>query len=298
MSDLIGMDRVGDARLAWLPLTMQGVLANSCEDISRNIEHAIGLDYIPFNDLIGSRTGAVAIVGSGPSLKANWQELRAFKGDIIACNASCQFLLEKGITPQYMFCFDADKLVLEFFTPHKDITYLLGSRCVPEAFKILEGCRIVVWHAAGDERIREILEARRINEPMVTGGSAAVTRAMMLAMPMGYTTVHVYGGDSSFAAGDTHIRQSTTVERRVAVKCNGRVFEVAPWMVMQITDLEKLAPLIKRLGIRMHFHGDGLLQHVARTLGFRTDYDNTYQRTVRAVLRWWLTKAVPTLQAI
>ncbi len=160
MSALIGMDNIGDARLAWMPLTMKGVLANSCEDISRNIEHALGLDYIPFNDLLGTKSGAVAIVGSGPSLKTNWHELRSFKGDIIACNASCQFLLEKGITPTHMFCFDADPLVLEFFTPHKDITYLLASRCVPAAFKLVEGCKIVVWHAAGDERIREILETR------------------------------------------------------------------------------------------------------------------------------------------
>ena len=298
MAELIGIERQHDARLAWLPLTMQGVLANSCEDISRNIEHALTLDYIPFNDLVGTRSGAVAIVGSGPSLKANWHELRAFKGDIIACNASCQFLLEKGITPQYMFCFDADPLVLEFFTPHKDITYLLGSRCVPEAFKMLDGCRIVVWHAAGDDRIREILEKRQVNEPMITGGSAAVTRAMMMAMPMGYTDIHIYGGDSSFADGDTQIRKSTTVEKRMAVKCNGRVFEVAPWMTMQVSDLEKLAPLIKRLGIRMHFHGDGLLQYVARTLGFRTDYDNAYQRAVRAALRWWITKLIPAWQAI
>ena len=298
MSALIGMDRLNDAKLAWLPLTMQGALANSCEDISRNIEHALGREYTPFTDLIGAKSGAVAIVGSGPSLKANWHELRRFKGDIIACNAACQFLLEKGITPAYMFCFDADPLVLEFFTPHKDITYLLASRCVPAAFDMLAGCKIVLWHAAGDERIREILEARKVNEPMVTGGSAAVTRAMMLALPMGYTQVHIYGGDSSFAAGDTHIRKSTTVEKRMAVKCNGRVFEIAPWMAMQVSDLEKLAPLIKRLGIRMHFHGDGLLQYVARTLGFRTDYDNAYQRAVRAAVRWWLTKALPMYQTI
>ncbi len=133
---------------------------------------------------------------------------------------------------------------------------------------------------------------------MVTGGCAAVTRAMMLAMPMGYREVHIYGGDSSFAAGDTHIRKSTTVEKRMAVKCNGRVFEVAPWMTMQVNDLEKLAPVIKPLGIMVHFHGDGLLQYAARTLGFRTDYDNAYQRKVRAAARWVVTKAVPLYHAI
>ena len=273
----IGVERLNDPGLGWLPLQVQGQLANTADDISRNIENAIGLDYIPFNSLIGKKSGAVAIVGSGPSLKTNWQELRNFKGDIIACNAACQFLLEKGITPQYMFCFDADPLVLEFFTAHKDITYLLASRCVPDAFERVKGCKLVIWHAAGDTNLQDILERKGKMEPMVIGGSAAVTRAMVLALPMGYTEVHVYGGDSSFAKGDTHIRKSTTVERRTAIKCNGRVFEVAPWMTLQILDLEKLGPLIKHCGVRMHFHGDGLLQHVARTIGFRTDYDNTYQ---------------------
>ena len=294
----IGLDRQNDPSLGWMPLEVRGNLANTDEDISRNIEHALGLDYIPFNSLIGKKCGAVAIVGSGPSLKTNWQELREFKGDIIACNAACQFLLEKGITPTYMFCFDADPLVLEFFTPHKDITYLMASRCVPDAFERVKGCKLVIWHAAGDTHLQDILEKKGKMEPMVVGGSAAVTRALVLAMPMGYKDIHIYGGDSSFAAGDTHIRKSTTVERRTTIKCNGRVFEVAPWMTLQIIDLEKLGSLIKHCGVRMHFHGDGLLQHVARTLGYRTDYDNTYQRSVRAALRWWLTKAVPTLQAI
>lgn len=276
----------------WYPLAVKGVLANTVDDIARNIEHALGLDYIPFTDLVGSKTGAVAVVGSGPSLKTTWQELRAFKGDIIACNAACQFLLEKGITPTYMFCFDADKLVLEFFTnPCKDVTYLLASRCVPQAFEMLSGCRVVLWHAAGDERIRDILEARRIMEPMIIGGSAAVTRALVLAMPMGYKDIHVYGGDSSFANGDTHIRQSTTVEKRMAVKCNGRVFETAPWMTIQVEDLKSLVHVIKLVGARLHFHGDGLLQWVARELGFRTDYENAIQQFFREAAAFWTRRA-------
>ena len=294
----IGIERVNDPSLGWAPLHVQGILANTDEDISRNIESALDRDYIPFNDLLGKKSGAVAIVGSGPSLKTNWQELRTFKGDIIACNASCQFLLEKGITPTHMFCFDADPLVLEFFTPHKDITYLLASRCVPEAFERIKGCKLVIWHAAGDTNLQDILERRGKMEPMSVGGSAAVTRAMVLAMPMGYSDIHIYGGDSSFAAGETHIRQSTTLERRVAVKCNGRVFEVAPWMTLQIRDLEALIPIIKLYRVRMHFHGDGLLQHVARTLGFRTDYDNALQRWIRALARWCLTVAVPVYRQI
>lgn len=264
---------------------MQGVLANSVEDISRNIEHSLEQDYIPFNELVGTKYGAVAVVGSGPSLKTNWQELRDFDGDIVACNAACQFLLEKGIVPQYMMCFDADPLVLEFFTPHKDITYLLGSRIPPKVFDVLKGCSIVVWHASGDEKIRDILEAKRRMEPMIIGGSAAVTRTMMLVLPMGYQEVHVYGGDSSFANGETHIRKSTTEERHMPVKCGDRVFEIAPWMAMQIEDLKSLAPLIKELKIKMHLHGDGLLQYVGKELGFRTDYESAAMQKIRIFKR-------------
>ena len=291
MADLLNMERQKDANLRWLPLHMQGVLANSVEDITRNIEHSLEQDYIPFNELVGTKFGAVAVVGSGPSLKKNWQELRDFDGDIVACNASCQFLLEKGIVPQYMMCFDADPLVLEFFTPHPDITYLLASRIPPKVFEILEGCRIVVWHAAGDEKIRDVLEERKRMEPMIVGGSAAVTRAMMLVLPMGYTDMHVYGGDSSFTNGETHIRKSTTEERRMAIKCGDRVFEIAPWMTMQVEDLKLLAPLMKKLKINLHLHGDGLLQYVGKELGFRTDYESAIGQRFRILNRNFMHKA-------
>ena len=279
-------------KLYWMPLSIKGVLANSAEDIARNIEHALGLRYTPFTDLVDTKRGAVAIVGSGPSLKRTWHELRNFKGDIIACNAACQFLLAKGITPTYMFCFDADKLALEFFTPaSKDVTYLLASRCVPGVFDLVKDCRLVLWHAAGDERIRAILEEKRINEPMIVGGSAAVTRAMIVAMPLGYREIHVYGGDSSFAEGDTHIRKSTTDERRMQVKCNGRVFEVAPWMTIQVEDLKYLYPMAKKLGIRLHFHGDGLLQRVASDLGCRTDYEGPIRQWFRLAASFLTSRA-------
>lgn len=285
----LGIDSVGAAGAQWQPLHIESALANTVEDISGNIESALGRDYIPFNALLASKSGPVAIVGSGPSLHDTWPQLKEFPGDIIACNAAAQFLLERGIVPAYHFCFDADPLMLEFVTPHPDITYLFASRCPPKAFDLLAGCKVVCWHAAGDERVQEILEAHGRNEPMVIGGSAAVTRAMILAMPMGYTDIHLYGGDSSFKAGATHIRKSTTLERRMAVMCNGRVFETAPWMAKQVEDLKNLVPAMQtRTGVRFYTHGDGLLQHVARSLGCKTDYDNHAQwlfQTWRAKLK-------------
>src|SRR3990167_3601799 len=120
----IPMKDSSEPNKAWVPLFIKGILANTDEEIRANIEAALKLDYIQFNEIIGTKSGAVAIVGSGPSLKKNWHKLKKFKGDIIACNSACGFLLDKGIVPKYMMCFDADKLMVAFVKPHPDITYL------------------------------------------------------------------------------------------------------------------------------------------------------------------------------
>ena len=295
--ELLNVDRQHEPGLGWMPLVVQGILANSNEDITRNLEYSLSQDYIPFNKLMNTKSGAVAIVCSGPSLKDTWPMLRDFDGDIVACNASFKFLLDKGITPDYMFCFDADPMVKAFFVPHPDVTYLICSRCPPVAFEMLKGCRIVVWHAAGDKNLEKLLIERGKGggspdiEPMMIGGSAAITRGMCVLLPMGYTAIHFFGADSSFANGDTHIKQSLTTERRMAVRCNGRVFEVAPWMTIQTEDLKAFAPGFLAMGIKLFFHGDGLMQHIAREYGCRTDYETETQQWLREFKRDWKRKA-------
>ena len=258
--------------VAWMPLKLGSRLANTDDDIARNIKHALSLSYISFQQLVGKSKGAVAVVGSGPSLKANWRALRTFNGDIIACNAACQFLLAKGITPKYMFCFDADPLMLEFMTPHPEITYLLASRCPPETFELIKGCKLVIWHAGGDLHIERLLQEANKYEPMVSGGTAAITRSMVLAQAMGYMEIHLYGADSSFAGEDTHIRQSTTLERRMFVSVGGREFETSPWLARQAEDFKLLAPRYRDVfGTRFVVHGDGLLPQIAAALGMEVD---------------------------
>jgi hypothetical protein len=224
------------------------------------------------------------VVGSGPSLKENWQRLRDMDTDIIACNAACQFLLDKGIVPKYMFCFDADPLMLEFITPHPDITYLMGSRCPPKAFELLEGCKVVLWHAHGDENIEKLLQKYKKMEPMVAGGSAAVTRAMTLAHALGYREIHLWGVDSSFKNGDTHIRKSTTEERKIHILLNGRTFLTAPWMCVQANDFKILAHQLTSLGVRLIIHGDGLIPHLAKAMGFEVDGESKVRRTLYNVI--------------
>lgn len=284
------------SNVAWMPLKIENKLANTDDDIARNIQHSLTLEYKSFQELLFKQKGAVAVVGSGPSLKKNWHKLRYFNGDIIACNASCQFLLGKGITPAYMFCFDADPLMLEFMTPHPDITYLLASRCPPKAFEIIKGCKLSIWHANGDMHIERLLqEAGKFTEPMISGGTAAITRCMVLAQTMGYKTIHLWGADSSFDNGDTHIRQSTTVERRMFVSAGGREFETAPWMALQVEDFKKLAPVLRdQYGIKFVVHGDGLMPQVAASMGFSVDWPLSIRHFFRK-WKWDVTMLLKTV---
>ena len=255
----------------WMPLVCTPGLANTVEHISRNIESVLTRDYVGLQTILATESGAVSVVGSGPSLKENWQKLRDSDTDIIACNAAFQFLLEKGVVPKYMFCFDADPLMLEFITPRQDVTYLIASRCPPKTFEMLEGCNVIVWHTAGDPCISELLTKHDKMEPMVSGGTAAVTRCMILAATLGYRTIHLWGCDSSFSDTETHIRKSTTDELRTVIKVNGKVFQMAPWMAQQCEDFKILAPPMRSSGIRLVLHGHGILPHLAAALGFEVD---------------------------
>ena len=275
--------------MEWRPLQIHSSMANTVEHIDGNIRTNLGGGHSTFNALMGTKSGAVAVVGSGPSLKRNWHKLLKFKGDILACNASFQFLLDRGITATYMMCFDADPLMLEFITPVKGVTYLMASRCPPKAFELLDGCNVVMWHAAGDKHIEDILTELGRMEPMITGGGAAITRAMVLVHPMGYTDVHLFGADSSFHNGDTHIRKSTTEEKTMPLLCNMKVFDVAPWMAQQAEDFKILAPaLINGHGVKLHVHGDGLIPHLAKTMGIKTDepLHEYLWRTSNTKARW------------
>ena len=261
-----------DIELQWSPCNFTAGLTTPVEDIDRNIESTLAREYIGLLNIVSTESGAVSIVGSGPSLKDNWKKLRDSNTDIIACNASCQFLLERGIVPKYMFCFDADPLIYEFFTPHPEITYLIASRCPPKTFELLKDCKVIVWHAGGDPNIEKLLSKYKKMEPMVAGGTMATTRAMMLAQPLGYTEIHLWGADGSFKNGDTHIRKSTTDEKRMVVMLNNKAFETAPWMCAGVSDFKLLAPILRdQYGIKLIVHGEGMIPHLAQTLGYKVD---------------------------
>ena len=254
----------------WLPLK---VTNNACaldDDLTRNIETVLKRGYTRFNEFIGSQKGALSICGFAPSLKETWKQIT---GDVMACNRAHDWLIEQGVIPKWCLLMDPLEVIAEMVTPHKGVTYLVASRCHPKVLEKLEGYKVVVWHCAGDEVLCPLLEQHFAGEPeklepMVCGGTATVTRGAVVGVTMGYTDIHVFGADSSFQQ-TTHLKPSLVPEQEITVMVDQRLFRTTGWMTLQVEDVKIVFnDLRDHLGIRFVFYGDGLIQQVAKTLGY------------------------------
>jgi len=271
---------------AWFPLLLTRGLVNSTRQIDRNISTTLESKYSDFIPLLNSQSGAVSIVGSGPSLERTWQDLN---GDVMACNSAGKFLLDKGVVPKWWMMFDADPLLTHCITPHPDVTYLVASRCHRQIFDILKDCKVIVWHAKGDKHIDDLLYKHGRMEPMIAGGSTAVTRCMFMVQTMGYRTIHLFGADSSYeedgkthfeASADDHQQKPMTV---MVGPVNAKEFQTTTWLAGQSEDFKILSESLRRLGVRIVVHGTGLIPHLAKEMGFDVDGQSKLYQAGRSI---------------
>ena len=125
-----------------------------------------------------------------------------------------------------------------------------------------------MWHAGGDVDLEPLLYEYSRMEPMMGGGTAGVTRAMVVVTTMGYQTLKLFGADSSYEGEFTHVKKSVVPEKHLTVWCDGREFKSTSWLANQVEDFKTLAPLMKEQGVKFEIYGDGLLPHVARINGY------------------------------
>jgi len=172
-----------------------------------NVRINMGKDYprfekLPeFNKLKGN-TKKIALVGGGPSLKNNLEELKTFK-TIISCGSVHDYLMSVGIVPTYAANCDPDKISSYYFTkPDSEIKYLISSNSHPSVFETLKDYQVVMWHCHSDEQKEELikLETEKGNTYNGVGGGCTVgLRSICLALSMGYSNIHFFGFDSCVA---------------------------------------------------------------------------------------------------
>jgi hypothetical protein len=234
----------------------------SKERLEENLNYSLGLD-LPSVKLGMATKDTVSICGGGPSLEETLEEIT---GDIWACNGTHDWLIEKGIIPDYAFFWDAGDKTIEYLqNPNKDVIYLIASQCKPEIFDALKGYRVLIWNA-GCDMVDEYWRKNNRPEAVMGGGRACMTRAPFLAYYMGYRDIHLFGADSSLRDdGKSHVGAGSPNRGVRDIVCAGREFNTPTWLAGQAQEFLELMSILEDADIVVH--GDGLLPHIARMNG-------------------------------
>jgi hypothetical protein len=214
---------------------------------------------------------SAVIVGGGPSLNDTVADLQALKRNgahIFALNNTHDWLIERGIVPDFHVLLDARPENAEFVRkPHPDVTYLVAAQCHPSVYEALAGHRIVQWTAwmPGADQLSNEIDPKLA---FVGGGNTVGLKAMTLTTFSGYKDLHLFGFDSSYRDGQNHAypQPLNANEERMDVTVGGRTFHCARWMARQAMLFQHQLNELIRLGVNVTVYGDGMLQWMTRRM--------------------------------
>lgn len=257
------------------------------ENSERNCRVAPG--RVLGGDLMPRHDGRVCVVGYGPSLHQTWQylnvERRAFGAKIVSTSGAHDFLISRGVIPDYHVDIDPREHKAHFTrNSHPDVKYWIASCCHPKLIDNLihRGAQLALWHVHNSD------EDMKISEPegpdpgslLICGGSGVGARAIHLFYACGYRTFSLYGMDSSFApdTGEQHAGEhSGKVQNEWQVRVGNRWFRSSAALVYMarsiIDDRDRMERMSTDAGepciegttdhVEFFMHGDGLLQAMA-----------------------------------
>lgn len=147
---------------------------------------------------LGKAEGPIAIIGGGPSLRGEIDNLKKFPGPLMSCGTCHDYLIDQGVVPTYHVIADSHPVTVNWLKkPHKDVIYLIASQCDPALFKALKDYNVRLWHAfVIREDGSDVVSFH--GEPTIPGGDFVIGRAWPMATVLGHKDIHFYGFDCSF----------------------------------------------------------------------------------------------------
>lgn len=209
------------------------------------------------------RTGKLAIVGSGPSVREHLEELRSWPGEIWAVNGAYDYLLSEGIVPRGFLAVDPLPGLAEYLkNPQPQTTFYVSGLCDPSVLDALDGHNVRLWFPVQDS----------VKYPhglwLVSGGTTALTRSPFLAHMLGWRDLTYFGADSSFDRSRYCYRDGTYVEDNkdpiswVKTPNGEGPFPTTLTMLKQVSQFGSIHPHFKG---KMEFRCGGLLDAFLRS---------------------------------
>lgn len=226
-----------------MPTTLlEAVGICDAETCQKHLDYALSWN-LPNVTRQPAREGKIAIVGGGPSISDYLHELKDYD-EVWAINGTFDWLHTQGIKPDAFVACDPLKNITDYLRePRQGVKYYIASVCDPSVFQRLEGCDVRLWHCRDDE----------LKFPQGTvgigGGTTCATRAPFLAQVEGWRDITLYGVDSSFKEGRTHVDDRSIRSflddfgQHLTVSVEGRTFDTAMNLVHQSTNLATIKEL-------------------------------------------------------
>jgi uncharacterized Rossmann fold enzyme len=245
------------------------------------------LQFLPeFNKTKGDTP--IALVGGGPSLKNNLNELRKFR-TIIACGSVNNYLMEQGIIPTYATACDPDPVVANYLTKnHPETKYLMASCSDDMVFEVLKERQVIIWHCHSPDQEPTIKEVdKEIGTYLaICGGCTVGLRSISIAILLGYTNIHFFGFDSCLENDDHHVydfssREEDSLLGHIHSVKLGNVAGNAPiddkvyrCVGYQLAQAEHFREFYENFhhAFNPTFHGEGLLPDLMQLIHKRVEY--------------------------
>lgn len=267
-----------------------GQQRDQTNDAALHMRYAHSLGLPELRQRVTPRRGRALIIGGAPSVKDYLDEIKKLGEDpsntIIAVNWSHAWLLDQGVVPNACVFFEIDPEPDSCLVrAHPDVTYYICSHCHQKTFDSLKDYKRVLWHTPpNSEPEKEVGEELFKGSALVGGGISTFTRAITVALYLGYRHLDLYGCDSSFPEDSktTHVEGYETpmsvetdsfyVYARNDATKEVKRFRTVGYLALQVEEFKEYC-LVNHQYFSCEVHGDGLLKYVHKNT-YPDQYEN------------------------
>ena len=251
--------------MTFIPLHVIGQCVETDENLFSNMETAIarGLPEVLRQEPI--REGVVALVGSGPSVKAQLSVIREAQksgSPVVAIKDAHDWLIENGIVPDYGLAIDPQEHRAKVFDRrHPNVHYMLASQMHPETWDYMKYCKVTIWHPYVKKG-----QKRPGNRMLIGGGTTSGLRAISLFYVLGWRHFALFGFDSCCENGVLRVNgtlpKSGDAVSEIRIDRDGETFYCTPGMALQAEHFQTYYDWLP--DAQFYAFGDGLIPAIIR----------------------------------
>lgn len=247
------------------------------EKLYQNILDSDRHGLLPIDSLLRpSREEPIALIGGGPSLPKYYDSMRGAYEYVMLAGSVHDYYVERysnshKLQTVYSIICDADPIMCDYLQrKSKYITYLVASQCDESMFNLLKNMpNKYYWNCMGNAEQNNIFKE---GEKLIIGGCTIGTRAIGMAIAMGFRKIHLYGYDSCLTNEYRHHAYAfqnpdvETLGEIKEIKIDGEdspIFRVAGYMLAQIHDFQYILQRFSET-LQIEVHSDGPLAYLMK----------------------------------